>query len=263
MQQVEHNWNTKLYNDKHSFVYDYGMSLVDLLHPKYDERILDLGCGSGELTKRISELAKDVIGVDKSQEMIAEASSRFPLIQFQVGDAGGFSFKKPFDAIFSNATLHWVLNYKEAIRSMYHNLNYGGRLVIEFGGKDNVKAITNQLRLSLAKRGYIRQSELILWYFPSIGKYTAELEAAGFEISFAQWYDRPTALTSDNTGIKDWLIMFSKPFFEDVKDSHIELIMDEVQESLKPILFKKGKWYADYKRIRIVAHKQKLTKKTQ
>lgn len=258
MQQVAHSWNSKLYNDKHSFVYDYGISLVDLLHLKSDERVLDLGCGTGELSNRISELAKEVIGLDKSQEMIDEARSKFPLIQFYVGDASRFSFKKPFDAIFSNATLHWVVNYKEAIRSMYANLNYGGRLVVEFGGKDNVKAIINQLRLSLAKRGYLRQSELVLWYFPSVGEYTTELEAAGFEISFAQWYDRPTELVNEDTGIKDWLLMFSKPFFEDVKNLDIQSIMNEVQERLKPILFKNGKWYADYKRIRIVAHKEKL-----
>lgn len=258
MQQVAHSWNSKLYNDNHSFVYDYGISLVDMLHLKSGERILDLGCGTGELSNHISELSKEVIGLDKSKEMIDEARSKFPSIQFHVGDASCFSFNKPFDAIFSNATLHWVVNYKEAIQSMYSNLNYGGRLVVEFGGKDNVKAITNQLRLSLAKRGYIRQSELVLWYFPSVGEYTTELEAVGFEISFAQWYDRPTELASEDTGIKDWLLMFSKPFFEDVENLDIEPIMNEVQERLKPILFKNGKWYADYKRIRIVAHKQKL-----
>lgn len=259
MQQVEHNWNTKLYNGKHSFVTKYGMSLVDLLHPKRDERILDLGCGSGELSNRIAELAKEVIGMDLSTEMISEARLKFPLQQFQVGDASDFSFKKHFDAIFSNATLHWVINHKKAIRSMYANLNYGGRLVVEFGGKDNVKAITNQLRLSLGKRGYIEQSELELWYFPSIGEYTSELEQVGFRVAFAQWYDRPTELTDEGSGIMDWLLMFGKPFFNGVKDSDVMEIMNEVQKNLKPYLFRNGKWYADYKRIRIIAHKQKLT----
>jgi len=255
MQQIAHKWDAQLYNERHSFVYDYGLSLVDVLAPNQEERILDLGCGSGELTKAIKEGAGSVIGMDKSPEMIERARLQYPSLEFQVGDASDFCFDEPFDAIFSNATLHWVTKYKAAIDCFYDCLVEGGRLVVEFGGKDNVIAITGQLRKSLKKSGYAAQSELELWYFPSIAAYTTALEAAGFTVCFAQWYDRPTELADDATGIKDWLLMFCKPFFKGVVDSDVSKIINEVQDNLKSELFKNGKWYADYKRIRIVAYK--------
>ena len=80
-------WNPKLYNDKHAFVYSYGEDLVELLNPQAHERILDLGCGSGQLTAKLNALAKEVIGIDKSAEMIIDAQSKFPAIHFQVADA--------------------------------------------------------------------------------------------------------------------------------------------------------------------------------
>ncbi|WP_273567001.1 class I SAM-dependent methyltransferase [Maribacter halichondriae] len=255
MQQIAHKWDSALYNDKHSFVYDYGVALFDLLNPKSHERILDLGCGSGELTNKINEMASSVVGIDNSPEMIEKAKFSFPLCEFQVADAGDFEFYEPFDAIFSNAALHWVVDHKAAIGCMYKSLRSGGRMVVEFGGKDNVRTITDQLRKSLLIRGYGEQAKLQLWYFPSIGKYTSELEAAGFKVSFSELYDRPTELADKNTGIMDWLTMFAAPFFKDVDDSDVHDILIEVQESLRSDLFRNGKWFADYKRIRIVAHR--------
>jgi len=255
MEQLAHKWDSALYNDKHSFVYDYGASLVDLLNPKSHERILDLGCGSGELTNKIKEEAANVVGIDNSPDMIEKAKQKFPLVEFHVADASNFGFDDSFDAIFSNAALHWVVNYKAAIGCMFDSLKRGGRMVVEFGGKDNVGTITNQLRKSLLKRGYKNQAELKLWYFPSIGEYTSELETAGFKVSSAELYERPTQLADEDTGIKDWLSMFAAPFFKGIESSDVQNILKEVQESLRADLFRNGKWFADYKRIRIVAHR--------
>jgi len=256
MQQLAHKWNAQLYNDKHAFVYDYGRSLVELLDPKPHERILDLGCGSGELTHVIKEEVADVVGIDKSPAMVQKAKLQFPLTTFQVEDAVDFNFDERFDAIFSNATLHWVVDYEKAIKNIYRNLKEGGRLVVEFGGKDNIKAIIEQLRKVLLQRGYEKQAQLQLWYFPSVGEYTSALEAANFTVTFAQWYDRPTPLADEVTGIKDWLSMFCKPFLIGVRDSEVIDIMNEVQHNLEPKLFIDGKWFADYKRIRVVAYKK-------
>jgi len=255
MQQLTHKWDSVLYSDKHSFVYDYGASLVELLNARLHERILDLGCGSGELTNKIMEEAESIVGIDNSPDMIEKARLKFPLCEFHVDDASDFEFDEPFDAIFSNAALHWVVNYKPAIACMYKSLKPGGRIVIEFGGKDNVSTITNQLRKSLLKRGYEKQSKLQLWYFPSIGEYTSELEVAGFNVSFAELYDRPTELADENAGITDWLEMFALPYFKGVNNSDVQDILKEVQESLRTYLFRNGKWFADYKRIRIVGHR--------
>ena len=248
-------WDAQLYNDKHNFVYDYGVGLIDLLAPKPNERILDLGCGSGELTAQIQTLAKNVVGIDKSPEMILRAKQQYASCDFEVGDATDFYFEKPFDAIFSNATLHWVLDYKRAIKNMYDNLSEGGRMVVEFGGQHNVKAIIDILREQLIQWGYVRQSALELWFFPSIGEYTSALESQGFTVTFAQWYDRPTELADSETGLVDWLQMFAKPFFDRISAEDAAEIRKEVQRRLTDRLFKNGKWFADYKRIRIIAFK--------
>jgi len=257
MSTLTTKWNPELYNNKHSFVYDYGQELLELLNPKANERILDLGCGSGQLTYKISELAGETIGIDKSSEMIADAKSKFPSVSFQVGDAENFNFDEKFDGIFSNATLHWVKNHNAAINCMYENLKENGKIVLEFGGKGNVQTIINQLRKSLRSRDYIKQSELKLWYFPSVGEYATELETAGFRVLLAEHFDRPTELADKNTGIKDWISMFAENFFAGVVPGDVEEIKEEVQEKVKDKCLVKDKWYADYKRIRIMAVKEK------
>jgi trans-aconitate methyltransferase len=144
------DWNPELYNDKHAFVYQYGQGILSWLEPKAHERILDLGCGSGQLTSQIKEKAAWVVGLDSSPEMIADAKSKYPGISFEVGNASDFDYNQPFDAIFSNAALHWVTDYKGAVACMYRNLKPGGRLVAEFGGKGNVQNIVGALRKVLA-----------------------------------------------------------------------------------------------------------------
>ncbi|NNE78035.1 MAG: methyltransferase domain-containing protein [Pricia sp.] len=255
MQQVTHKWNAELYNGKHAFVYEYGKSLIELLNPQVEERILDLGCGSGALTAEIYKLVSSVVGIDKSPEMIETARKNFPAVLFKVGDASNFIYEEKFDAIFSNATLHWVVSYKKAIANMYANLVDGGRIVVEFGGKENVKTIIEALRDSLEKRGFSEQARTQLWYFPSIGEYTSALEIQGFRVTFAQWYDRPTELDDEVTGIIDWLTMFAQPFFKGITAKEVIEIKKEVQRKVQPKLFQDGKWFADYKRIRVIAYK--------
>lgn len=256
MNDTRAKWKPELYNEKHSFVYRYGENLIELLDPKENQRILDLGCGSGHLTFKINQLAKETIGIDKSSEMISDAKSKFPSIEFQVADASNFRFNEKFDSIFSNATLHWVKNQRNAIKCMYENLNLEGKIVLEFGGKGNVQTIVNELRNSLRTRGYSKQSNLDLWYFPSIGEYSIELESVGFRVLFAEHYDRPTELADENSGIKDWITMFGESFFIGVEENHIEEIRNEVQEKTKEQCLINGKWFADYKRIRVVAIKE-------
>jgi trans-aconitate methyltransferase len=188
--------------------------------------------------------------------MIADAKLKYSGIEFLVMDAVDFQFDEPVDAIFSNAVLHWVLKKEEAIKSMYRNLKASGRLVAEFGGKGNVQTIVNQLRLSLAKRGYEANANLELWYFPSLGEYTTLLEKHGFRVTMAQHYDRLTELADRESGIKDWLEMFGNTFFKNVPPAAKEEMKEEVQQSIKEKLYSDGKWYADYKRIRVIAIKE-------
>ena len=250
------NWNVDLYNEKHGFVHQYGSHLIDLLDPKSGELILDLGCGSGQLTAKISESGATVIGIDGSKDMIQASKNLFPDMDFYHMNADSFFFDQPFDAIFSNAVLHWIQDQIPATKNMYTHLKPGGRLVVEFGGYGNVANIVNALRKSLNNHGFHKNAGFERWYFPTIGEYTSVLESTGFEVSLAQLYDRPTFLDSKNEGIKDWIEMFGNHFFEGINAKEKAAIVTEVQNNLKLACFKDGKWYADYRRIRVVAFKK-------
>jgi len=256
MNKQSKNWDVNLYNSKHNFVYQYGEDLINILNPQKGEFILDLGCGSGQLTHQISLSKAEVIGIDNSENMINSAKENYPKLNFYVKEAYNFQFQKPFDAIFSNAVLHWVADSENAVLSMCKNLKKGGKLVVEFGGKGNVQTILNSLTKSLKRNGFVKNSILENWYFPSISEYTLLLEKNGFEVEFANLYDRPTALVDNKNGIKDWIEMFGSSFFVDIPNKDKNQILEEVQNDVKEKCFIDGKWYADYRRIRVVAKKK-------
>ena len=249
------SWDAKLYNTKHDFVFHYGSSLIELLKPKANELILDLGCGAGQLTEEIAKSGAKVMGMDASESMIESASNNFPELEFRIANAESFDFAEKFDAIFSNATLHWVKNYKAAATNMFQHLNENGRLIIEFGGKGNVQKIEQTLKAILKEKNYLKQANIDLWFFPSIAEYSNILEKTGFEVRLAELYDRPTKLADEKTGIIDWISMFGKTFFEGIPENDAEIIKNEVQNRLKPELLKENTWYADYRRLRIIAYK--------
>ena len=249
------NWDAQLYNTKHDFVFNYGSALIELLKPKTGELILDLGCGAGQLTAKIASSSTEVIGMDASESMIASAKKNFPDLDFRVANAEDFNFPEKFDAIFSNAALHWVKDYKAAAINMLRHLKKNGRVVLEFGGKGNVQKIETTVKAVLLEKGYQNQANINLWYFPSGAEYTTVLEQTGFDIRLAELYDRPTKLADAESGITDWLSMFGKRFFEGIPDVEAESIKNEVQTRLKTTLLKEDGWYADYRRLRIIAYK--------
>lgn len=252
----KNDWDANLYDGKHAFVSKYGEELVDILEPQAGENILDLGCGTGYLAHLISESGAHVIGIDNSKEMIDKAQHQYPGIDFRIMDAEDFNFKSSLDAVFSNAALHWVLNKQKAIESMFDSLKTGGRLVLEMGGKDNVNGIVSALKSTLVKHGYVKEAGINTWYFPSLSAYTSLLESKGFRVTYAAHYDRETKLQDNDNGIKDWLKMFGGAYLKGINESETEKILDEVQANLKDTHFREGNWYADYKRLRIVAIKK-------
>lgn len=249
------NWNANLYDTKHSFVSKYGNNLLELLDPKAGEKILDLGCGTGDLAKKIADYQVEVIGIDKSQNMIMQALVKFPEIEFIVGDATDLPYHNSFDAVFSNATLHWVKAPKQALSSIYSSLKNGGRFIAEFGGKGNVQTITDEIIKQIKELGYDYQKEDFPWYYPSIGEYSTLMEELGFRVTFAQHYDRPTPLDGED-GLKNWIEMFGDSFFEGISTEHKVDILKKVEENAKNILYKDGQWIADYKRIRVLGVKE-------
>ncbi|WP_372935345.1 class I SAM-dependent methyltransferase [Mariniphaga sediminis] len=248
-------WNTNLYDQKHDFVSGYGKDVIKLLAPEKGEDILDLGCGTGDLAEIISQTGANVLGIDSSEEMIKRAREKYPHIEFMVASADNFSFGKKMDAVFSNATLHWVLEKEKAVDCIYNSLKKGGRFVAEFGGKGNVGNIVSALRSTLEKHGYVDLAQKQLWYFPSLSEYTFLLETKGFRVEWASHFDRDTPL-KDNDGMKNWIYMFGKSFLETLDDSITEQILSEVEEKVRPTNFKDNQWYADYVRLRVVAVKQ-------
>ncbi len=251
----KNEWDIHLYNEKHGFVYKYGEDLIKELSPQDGELILDLGCGTGQLTKEISESGARVIGIDASRNMIEAAKAKYKDLEFHVKEASNFQFEEPFDAIFSNAVLHWELQSEKAVVCMYNNLKSKGRLVLEFGGKGNVRIIHDAIKKVLVENGYPEKAQKKNWYFPSISEYTILLESNGFEVKLAQLYARPTKLDDEKNGIKEWLLMFGTAFFVDLSPDEKDLMIDKIQASVKDKCFINGKWFADYKRIRIIATK--------
>jgi trans-aconitate methyltransferase len=246
-------WNADLYTGKHAFVFQYGQNLVELLNPQPNEVILDLGCGTGELTRQIADAGAKVIGIDNSPAMIEKARKSFPDIDFHVMEATSFTFDFPFDAVFSNAVLHWISEKEKVIHQLSTCLKKGGRIVVEFGGKGNVDSIVQAMLTSLRKRGYDAHN---FWYFPSVGEYATLLENAGFRVRLAEHYERPTELADSENGITDWITMFGKNFFTGVSEEHQREVLNECKMVLKATNFHDGKWYADYKRLRIQATKE-------
>ncbi|MEO8720683.1 MAG: methyltransferase domain-containing protein [Ginsengibacter sp.] len=247
-------WNSALYDTKHGFVSKYGEEVVRLLDPKKGEVILDAGCGTGDLTAVISASGAIVEGVDSSGEMIRQAKEKFPGIAFVKANLTEYERPGYYDAIFSNAALHWILDKEKAVEKLVGNLKQGGRLVLEMGGKDNVGEIINAITRTLKKHNLEKRVSNQPWYFPSIGEYASLLEAHGFRVVYAVHFDRETELKSGN-GIIDWIRMFGKDFFDGLDEMTVDGMLREIQTSLFATRFYNNKWHADYKRLRIVAEK--------
>jgi trans-aconitate methyltransferase len=249
-------WNAELYDDKHSFVFQYGENVLELLEVKPGERILDLGCGTGHLTKQIQELGAEVVGIDASPEMIAQAKEKYPDVTFSVADGTNFHFDEPFDAVFSNATLHWIKNAGAVIKCVYNNLKPGGRFVAEMGGKGNMKQMIAATAAVLKKYGYDHLDQVNPWYFPSTAEYAGKLEAQGFRVTYTAHFDRKTLLQDGRKGVAKWLNMFGPSFFEGIPADKLPQILDEITDLLEPTYNDNGQWYADYKRLRFIAIKE-------
>lgn len=194
-------WNPELYQASHSCIWEYGHDLLQLLAPKRGERILDLGCGTGQLTHEIAASGAQVVGIDASPEMIAAARKNFPQLRFEVCDAAAISFNREFDAVFSNAVLHWIADQNRAIGNIARSLKPGGRFVLEMGGYGNLEHIWGSLRQALREMGIDDPDRLCPWTFPKIGDYARLLELHQLRVEFAVLFERPTPLEGGPEGL--------------------------------------------------------------
>ena len=226
--------------------------LVELLAPQIGERILDLGAGTGHLTQQLTDAGANVIGLDNALSMVQAAREKYPAIDFVHADAANFHFKEPFDAVFSNATLHWVTEAEKAVVCIAQALKPGGRFVAEFGGKGNMQNVTAAVHNAIQQT--TGQDVAHGWYFPSISEYSHLLEQHGFEVRSAWLFDRPTPLEGED-GMKNWITMFGGGMFRGVAESALPVVIGRAEEMLRETNHTDGKWFADYRRIRVMAQR--------
>lgn len=247
-------WDADRYEDSGRFVSEEAADLVDLLDPRPGERVLDLGCGTGHLTAEIADRGVEVVGLDNASDMLAEARERYPGLDFVEGDIRDVRFEEPFDAVFSNAALHWVPEAEAAVETIHEALGPEGRFVAEFGGAGNVERVIDGLCTAIEARGADARRHHP-WYFPTIGEYTALLEAHGFQPRFARLFDRPIEMDAGERGLREWLAMFGEAFFADVPDEEREAILADTEDRLRADLYDPAAeaWTIDYVRIRVRA----------
>jgi trans-aconitate methyltransferase len=248
----ENRWDASLYDGRHAFVWKQGAGLVELLAPRSGERILDLGCGTGHLTAQIAAAGAEVVGIDRAAAMIDEARGNYPGLDLRIADARNFSLEQPFDAVFSNAVLHWVQPPEAVVASVQGALKPGGRFVAEFGGRGNVQQIV--AALDEASRNVGAGPFQDFWYFPGIAEYADLLEEHGLEVVFATLFDRPTALEGDQ-GMRNWVAMFANELLTRIAPERREAFLRDIEARLRPTLHREGTWLADYRRLRVVARR--------
>lgn len=242
-------WSPDSYQQNTGFVSELGKGAVDWLSPAPGEKILDLGCGDGALTQTLADTGAIVKGVDASPEFVEGARTNG--LDVELADGHALPFEQDFDAVFSNAALHWMLNPQSVVAGVFKALRPGGRFVGEMGGFGNVAAIATAMR-SVADTMEGDASLASPWFFPTDREYSGILQEAGFEVKRIVLFARPTPLP---TGMKNWLKVMRQPFFEQF-DNREDEAMERVLRALQPSLRDaSGNWIADYVRLRFEAIK--------
>ena len=240
------------YDDRQAFVVEYGRDLLDVLDPRPGERILDLGCGTGHLTAEIDAAVGEAgaaIGIDASPAMVAEARETYPDREFARVDATAFEPTGPFDAVFSNAALHWIDDQDAALAAVADALRPGGRFVAELGTTGNVAAIVDAVRAEGRACGVQVEAP---WHFPSLGDYATRLESHGFEVRLARVFERETTLDGPD-GLESWLDQFGDDLlaaFDDPADA-----VAAVEDRLRSTHYDSGaeEWTVTYRRLQFRA----------
>jgi len=243
-------WDTQAYEKNGAFVHGMAGGVLEWLAAQTGEHILDLGCGDGQLTQRIAASGAHVVGADASAEMVAVARSR----GVDAVQAPAELLPYPdsqFDAIFSNAALHWVRDQDAMMAQVHRVLKPGGRFVAEMGGHGNVAAIQVAFMAVLTRHGYGDREEGVN-YYPTPRAYTSRLERHGFHVEQMALIPRPTPLAE--SGMAGWLRTFRRGVLDGLPETLRETVVEETVALLAPVLRdEEGNWTGDYVRLRFIA----------
>jgi len=242
------SWNPELYDDRAAFVSELATDLVVWLRPTRGERILDLGCGTGTLTAEIARRGAAVTGVDSSLEMITSARDKYEGLRFEVADGQALAFEREFDAVFSNAALHWMPRAEAVLQGVGRALRPGGRFVAEFGGFGCVATVVSAMS-EVLREWSIDPAPYVSWYFPRPGAYAALLERHGFVVRELRYFERPTPVAGQQ-GLSTWLSMFQARLMSELGPRFPELA-EKVSQRCRAELFRDGQWVLDYVRLRV------------
>jgi len=242
------HWNAGQYRERHAFVFESSRDLVsDWLRPAAGERILDLGCGSGELSAQIAHSGAQVTGVDASAAMIAAAKSQHPGADFEVQDAHSLSYRAAFEAVFSNAALHWMAPLDSVFAGVARALVPGGRLALEMGGGANVLVVRESVEQSLSELGLPALKHP--WIFPTPAELATLLEAAGFTVTRLHLFERPSVLSGED-GFRAWLFGFGSGWLSPLTEPERTAVISRAEALARPRLWNGTDWVADYVRLR-------------
>jgi trans-aconitate methyltransferase len=258
---TEQTWNPAHYDRAGAFVPKLGADLIELLAPKPGERVLDLGCGTGDLTQSLAAAGARATGLDASSEMVTEARRKYPSLSFVVGDGQELHYDQELEAVFSNAALHWMPRADDVAAGVARALRPGGRFVAEFGGARCVQTVRDAVQAELTERGiegYGMHGEAgplpqPAWFFPTAVQYGRILERAGFFVRMLLWFERPTRLEGAS-GLATWLELFCFPLLGALGNRRDDVVSG-VEQRCRTNLFRDGSWWLDYTRLRVVAEK--------
>ena len=245
-------WNSSLYDKKHDFVAEYGKGLLEFIPKNNEQTILDLGCGTGTLTAQLADLCSKVVGVDSSQNMIDKAQKQFSNVEFWVCDALALPFDEEFDVIFSNAVFHWISDHNALLTNIHKALKPQGLLVCEFDASGNIATIENAFIKVYQRLGYSYKPK---FNFPTVEAFGELLENNGFSIDKIYAFDRPTVFKDGEQGLTNFLKQFFASELAIMSEHQQSLLFEEVAKLTRETLWNGTEWVADYRRLRVVAHK--------
>lgn len=245
-------WNSELYDSKHNFVSEYGKDLIEFIPSDINQKILDLGCGTGTLTYQLSDKCSYILGVDSSADMIELAKKNYPSVDFKVMNILSLPFNREWDIIFSNAVFHWVKDHNLLVKNIEQSLKNGGKLICEFGAKGNISIIEKNFEIALKELGFEYNSK---FNFPSEEEFKNILLSHNFDVKDIYSFDRPTVFNHGEDGLYNWAEQFFRLELDNFNDDQQKIILNRFEEISREELWNGSNWVGDYRRLRVIAEK--------